>query len=69
MAFTKVNPSSVLHPSLSELQPHWTVRAARRHRVYHTLHVFNDGRMAEPFGNGGKHWRTHPMLRSMYVAI
>jgi len=58
--------SHFFHHSVSERQPHWTVRAVCGGFTYHTLHVFADGRMADSFDNGGRHWQTHRMYRGLY---
>jgi len=59
-------PSYNFHSSISEGQGHWTVRAVHGGYVYHTLHVFADGRRADSFNNGGQYWRTHRMYRRTY---
>jgi hypothetical protein len=53
--------SRYYHSSTSEPQPHMTVRAVCCGLAYHTLHVFDDGRIADSFLNGGRFWRWNIM--------
>jgi hypothetical protein len=57
------------HSSTSEIQSHWTVRSVDAANVSHTLHVFDDGRRAESFNNGGRYWGSRKMHRWMYEQI
>jgi hypothetical protein len=57
------------HTSGTDPQPHWTVRAVRNGVAVHTLHVFDDGRDADSFGNGGAHRRRRRMHRRSYVRL
>lgn len=57
------------HRSNSEWQKHWTVRAVYCGYVYHTLHVYKNGRRADSFDNGGRYWQSHRLHRHMYGRI
>ena len=59
--------SHFFHTSALERQQHWTVRDVYHGVTYHTLHVFDDGFMADLFDNGGSYWQTHHMYRSLYI--
>jgi len=61
--------SHSFHSSKSESQPHWTVRAVRRGVARHTLHVYDDGRVADSFDNGGKHWKKNWMHKWQYLEL
>jgi hypothetical protein len=69
MILTDSIRSYCFHGSDSEPRQHWTVRAVRHRRAFHTLHVFDDGHAAESFANGGAHRHRRRIDRVSYVSL